>query len=40
MTRRGHREKLLEEYEQPEMDPAIEEALVDHVEQRKQELKS
>jgi len=40
MTRRSHREKLLEEYEQPEMHPAIEEALVDYVEQRKQELKS
>jgi trimethylamine--corrinoid protein Co-methyltransferase len=32
--------QLLREYEQPELDPAIDEALVDYVEQRKQELKS
>ena len=32
--------QLLKDYEQPELDPAIEEALVDYVEQRKQELKS
>jgi trimethylamine--corrinoid protein Co-methyltransferase len=32
--------QLLKDYEQPDLDPAIEEALVDYVEQRKQELKS
>ena len=32
--------QLLKDYEQPKLDPAIEEALVDYVEQRKQELKS
>ena len=32
--------QLLKEYEQPGLDPAIEEALVDYVEQRKRELKS
>ena len=32
--------QLLKEYEQPELDPAIEEALVDYVERRKRELKS
>lgn len=32
--------QLLNEYEQPGMDPAIEEALVDYVERRKQELES
>jgi trimethylamine--corrinoid protein Co-methyltransferase len=32
--------QLLNEYEQPGMDPVIEEALVDYVERRKQELES
>jgi trimethylamine--corrinoid protein Co-methyltransferase len=32
--------RLLNDYEQPGMDPAIEEALVDYVERRKRELKS
>jgi trimethylamine:corrinoid methyltransferase-like protein len=49
MTGRDHREnraantiwkQWLNEYEQPDLDPAIEEALVDYVEQRKRELKS
>ncbi|MDH3550659.1 MAG: trimethylamine methyltransferase family protein [Gammaproteobacteria bacterium] len=49
MTGRDHREnraantiwkQWLKEYEQPDLDPAIEEALVDYVEQRKRELKS
>jgi trimethylamine:corrinoid methyltransferase-like protein len=49
MTGRDHREnraantiwkQWLNEYEQPDLDPVIEEALVDYLDQRKRELKS